>query len=291
MKVVPQLLYQHEKVKKIMVDGLSSIVYKNIDTIDTETDHYVATHVISIVLKGKLKIQTFYEGEQFMASQNQVVFIPKGRYMISDIIPKNGEFEAVFFFIEDSLINEFLNSKKGLFQSNTNFNYVMKYSDNLKIFTETILMLYQNNRNEYKEITKLKLLELLHLFYNSDQKNNFIQILISLQNQTKRNIKEIMELNFDKPLLIEDYAFLTGRSISSFRRDFKRKYDTTPKKWLLEKKLYKAKQLLSSTNLSINQISLEIGFDNTSHFISLFRKSYNETPKQFLIRKRMMKEI
>lgn len=100
-----------------------------------------------------------------------------------------------------------------------------------------------------------------------------------------------MELNFDKPLLIEDYAFLTGRSISSFRRDFKRKYDTTPKKWLLEKKLYKAKQLLSSTNLSINEISLEIGFDNTSHFISLFRKSYNETPKQFLIRKRMMKEI
>lgn len=291
MKVVPQLLYQHEKVKKIMVDGLSSIVYKNIDTIDTETDHYVATHVISIVLKGKLKIQTFYEGEQFMASQNQVVFIPKGRYMISDIIPKNGEFEAVFFFIEDSLINEFLNSKKGLFQKNNNFNYVMKYSDNLKIFTETILMLYQNNRNEYKEITKLKLLELLHLFYNSDQKNNFIQILISLQNLTKRNIKEIMELNFDKPLLIEDYAFLTGRSISSFRRDFKRKYDTTPKKWLLEKKLYKAKQLLSSTNLSINQISLEIGFDNTSHFISLFRKSYNETPKQFLIRKRMMKEI
>lgn len=291
MKVVPQLLYQHEKVKKIMVDGLSSIVYKSIDTIDTETDHYVATHVISIVLKGKLKIQTFYEAEQFMASQNQVVFIPKGRYMISDIIPENEEFEAVFYFIEDPLINEFLNAKRNLFQSNNNFNYVMKYSDKLKIFTENILMLYQNNGNKYKEITKLKLLELLHLFYNSDQRNNFIQILKSLQNLTKRNIKEIMELNFDKPLLIEDYAFLTGRSISSFRRDFKRKYETTPKKWLLEKKLYKAKQLLSSTNLSINQISLEIGFDNTSHFISLFRKSYNETPKQFLIRKRIMKEI
>src|SRR5690606_38066894 len=216
MKVVPQLLYQHEKVKKIMVDGLSSIVYKSIDTIDTETDHYVSTHVISIVLKGKLKIKTYYEGERFLASQNQVVFIPKGRYMISDIIPENEEFEAVFFFIEDDLINNFLSSKKS-FQSEGNFNYVMKYSNKLKVFTQSILALYKEDAgNTSREITKLKLLELLHLFYNSDQKDNFMQILISLHHITKRSITEIMELNFDKPLSIEDYAFLTGRSVSSF---------------------------------------------------------------------------
>lgn len=290
MKIVPQLLYQHEKVRKIMVDGLSSIVHKNIDTIDTETDHYVATHVISIVLKGKLKIQTYYEGERFLASQNQVVFIPKGRYMISDIIPENEEFEAVFFFLEDSLINSFLENKKDLINVE-DFSYIMEYSDKLKVFTETILVLYQNDTNKYKEITKLKLLELLYLFYNSEQRNNFLKILKSLQKITKRNIKEIMELNFDKPLLIEDYAFLTGRSISSFRRDFKRKFGTSPKKWLTNKKLEKAKTLLTTTDLNINQISLEIGFENVSHFISLFGKVYKETPKQFLIRERMIKVI
>lgn len=79
MKVVPQLLYRHQKVKKIMVDGLSSIVYKNIDSIDTETDHYVAAHVLSVVLKGALQIRTYEEGEQFVATQSQVVFIPRGR--------------------------------------------------------------------------------------------------------------------------------------------------------------------------------------------------------------------
>ncbi len=290
MKVVPQLLYKHNKVKKIMVDGLSSIVYKNIDTIDTEIDHYVATHVISVVLKGKLKIQTYYEGEQFLAAQNQVVFIPKGRYMITDIIPENKEFEAVFFFIEDELINNFLNSKEDIHSADS-FDYVMKYSEKLKIFTETILVLYQNEANIFKDLTKLKLLELLHLFYNSDQKINFIQILKSLQKLTKRNIKEIMELNFDKPLLIEDYAFLTGRSVSSFRRDFKRKFGTTPKKWLINKKLEKAKNLLKTTDLSINQVSLNVGFESASHFINLFGKVYNETPKQFLIRKRLVKAL
>lgn len=290
MKVVPQLLYQHKKVKKIMIDGLSSIVHKSIDTIDIDIDHYVSTHVLSVVLKGKLKIQTYYEGEQFLASESQVVFIPKGRYMISDIIPENEEFEAVFYFIEDSTINDFLGSVE-YDRSKTGFNYVMDYFEKLRLFTETILVLYEKNKNDYKELTKLKLLELLHLFYHSNQCNNFMQILKSLQEVPKRNIQEIMELNFDKPLSIEDYAFLTGRSISSFRRDFKRKFGSNPKKWLLEKKLQKAKVLLSTTDSSINQISLEIGFENTSHFISLFKKSFEETPKQFLIRERTIKVI
>jgi len=290
MKVVPQLLYQHKNVKKIMVDGLSSIIYKNINTIDTETDHFVSTHVISIVLKGELIIQTYYEGEKFIASQNQIVFIPKGRYMISDIIPENEEFEAVFFFIEDELINNFLKTKN-ILSDNSNFNYVMKYTEKLTLFTETLLYLYQNNKNEFKEITKIKLLELLHLFYHSNQRNNFLKILNSLQKNTKRNVVEIMEDNFDKPLSIEDYAFLTGRSISSFRRDFKRKFGITPKKWILNKRLEKAKTLLTTTDLNVSQISLEVGFENTSHFINLFGKIYNETPKQFLIKKRISKKI
>jgi len=291
MKVVPQLLYQHKKVKKIMVDGLSSIIFKSIDTIDTETDHYVSTHVISVVLKGKLKLQTYYEGEKFIASQNQIVFIPKGRYMISDIIPENEEFEAVFFFIEDKLINDFLKTKNTVISGNLHFDYLMNYTDKLKLFTETLLSLYKNDKNTYKEITKIKLLELLHLFYHSNQRDNFINILNSLQKITKRSIKEIMEDNFDKPLLIEDYAFLTGRSISSFRRDFKSSFGIAPKKWLLKKRLEKAIKLLTTTEYSINQISLDVGFENVSHFINLFGKTYNETPKQFLIKERMAKKI
>ena len=37
-----------------------------------------------------------------------------------------------------------------------------------------------------------------------------------------------MERNFDKPLTIEDYAYLTGRSESTFRREFKIKYGVYP---------------------------------------------------------------
>ncbi|GGF13338.1 helix-turn-helix domain-containing protein [Flavobacterium limi] len=284
MKVVPQLLYQHKNVRKIMVDGLSCIVHKTMDTIDLNTDHYVSSHVLSVVLKGKLNIETYYEEERFSVGQNQLVFIPKGRYMISDVLPENDEFEAVFYFFEEKIIHEFLAGIKSIDTPVSNPSLLLDYSENIRIFTESILKVYTENAN--KEVTKLKLLELLYLIYNSLQQDHLIQILLSINEKKKRNLEELMLENFDKPLSVEDYAFLAGRSISSFNRDFQRKFEMPPKKWIIKKRLEKAVELLTSTDLNIEQISVEAGYENVSYFIALFGKQFGISPKQFLIKKR-----
>lgn len=291
MKVVPQLLYKHKNVRKIMVDGLSCIVHKTVDTIDVNTDHFLASHVLSVVLKGELKLETYYEGNRYFVAKNQLVFIPKGRYMISDIIPKNGEFEAVFFFFEAELLNEFLLiiKKQTELVVTQDLNLVLKYTDKIRVFTESILNLYTETVS--KEVTKIKLLELLYLIYNSEQEKEFLQILYSLNSRKKRNIEELMLENFDKSLSIEDYAYLTGRSVSSFKRDFQRQFNTSPGKWLIKKRLEKAEHLLSSTDQPIQQISFEVGYENVSHFVSIFGRHYGLTPKQFLIKHRISKTI
>nr|WP_315193561.1 AraC family transcriptional regulator [uncultured Flavobacterium sp.] len=289
MKVVPQLLYKHKNIRKIMVDGLSCIVHKSIDTIDINTDHFLSSHVLSVVLKGELKLETYYEDNRYLVTNNQLVFIPKGRYLISDIIPNDGEFEAVFFFFETELLNQFLLSIDRHEVLKENFSLKLEYTDKIRMFTESVLNIYTEKAN--KEVTKIKLLELLHLIYNSEQQQVFLQIINSLNNTQKRNLEELMIENFDKPLSIEDYACLTGRSVSSFKRDFKKRFNTTPKKWLIKKRLEKAKRILLSSNLPIQQISIEVGYESTSHFISVFAKHYGISPKQFFIQNRLIKEI
>ena len=284
MKVVPQLLYHHKNVRKIMVNGLSCIVHKTMDTIDLNTDHYVSSHVLSVVLKGTLNIETYYEEERFCVNQNQLVFIPKGRYMISDVLPENGEFEAVFYFFEENIINDFLTKINPVKTLGPTPSLLLEYAENIRIFTESILKVYTENAN--KEVTKLKLLELLYLIYHSPQQNHLIQILLSLNTRKKRNLEGLMLENFDKPLSVEDYAFLAGRSISSFNRDFQRKFQIPPKKWIIQKRLEKAVELLTDTNLNIAQISLEVGYENVSYFINLFGKQFGVSPKQFLLKKR-----
>lgn len=272
-----------------MVDGLSCIVHKTINTIDVNTDYFLASHVLSVVLKGELKLETYYEEERYTVTKNQLVFIPKGRYMITDIFPINEQFEAVFFFFEDTLIDQFLLNIKKQDTTTSNSNLILSYTDKIKAFTESILNIYTEPVD--KEVTRIKLFELLYLIYNSEQQQNFIQILNSLNNKKKRNLEMLMIENFDKSMSIDDYACLTGRSVSSFKRDFERQFQTTPKKWLIKKRLEKAEHLLLHTNLPIQQISLEIGYENASHFVSLFGKWYGVTPKQFQIQKRLIRTI
>ncbi|WP_445456429.1 helix-turn-helix domain-containing protein [Flavobacterium sp. HNIBRBA15423] len=272
-----------------MVDGLSCILHKTIDTIDINTDHFLSSNVLSVVLKGELKLETYYEDSRYFVTNNQMVFIPKGRYLISDIIPKNGEFEAVFYFFETELLNQFLSSIDQQKVLEDVFTLKLEYTDQIRVFTESILNIYTEMAN--KGVTKIKLLELLYLIYNSKQQQIFLQILHSLNSTRKRNLENLMIENFDKPLSIEDYACLTGRSISSFNRDFQRRFNTTPKKWLIKKRLEKAEKLLLTSNLPIQQISLEVGYENTSHFVNIFGKLYGISPKQFLIKNRLIKEI
>ncbi|WP_123922069.1 AraC family transcriptional regulator [Flavobacterium sp. LM4] len=239
---------------------------------------------MSVVLKGTFNIETYYEEERFCVNQNQLVFIPKWRYMISDVLSENGEFEAFFYFFEENIINEFLTKINPVKTLGPTPSLLLEYAENIRIFTESILKVYTEKAN--KEVVKLKLLELLYLIYHSPQQNHLIQILLSLNTRKKRNLEGLMLENFDKPLSVEDYAFLAGRSISLFNRDFQRKFEIPPKKWIIQKRLEKAVELLTDTNLNIAQISLEVGYENVSCFINLFGKQFGVSPKQFLLKKR-----
>ena len=63
-----------------------------------------------------------------------------------------------------------------------------------------------------------------------------------------------------------------------FISEFKRQTGLTPKDYLLSKKLSKAKNLLLTTQSSILEISLAVGFESVSHFIRVFKKKYEMTP-------------
>ncbi len=82
-------------------------------------------------------------------------------------------------------------------------------------------------------------------------------------------------------LTLEEYAKLCGRSLASFKRDFEKIYQTTPGKWLKEKRLAHAKFLLETTDLNISEIVMEAGFENTSHFARIFKNQYGHPPLKF----------
>lgn len=283
MKVVPQVFYQHPRIEKVLIDGLSCVILKSVEQADLQNERYLATHALTLVLNGGLQVETS-EGDLTIVQKNQIVLLPRGLYMISDIIPKNNSFEAVVFFFDEEITDEFLNNFEVFIKEDTSTNLVLEYDQNLRLFTDTLLTLYRG-KNQH-QFTRPKLLELLHLISISKQGNEFLSKLFQLKKRAKKNIWTFMNNNFDKPLDVEDYSYLTGRSISTFRRDFKSKFGISPKKWLIERRLEKASLLLKDTNDSVTSIARQVGYENTPHFIKTFQKKFNISPKQFQIKYR-----
>ena len=87
-----------------------------------------------------------------------------------------------------------------------------------------------------------------------------------------------MEKNFMFNMPMERFGYLTGRSLSTFNRDFKKMYSVTPQKWLTQKRLALAHYQLVEMKKKPVDVYLEVGFEDMSHFSSAFKKQYGYAP-------------
>lgn len=285
MKILPQLFYQTPSVDKILVDGLSCIIHKKLDDPVLHKEGYVSAHAINLVLKGVLRVEKD-DGLVTQVNPNQMIFLPKGLYTISDIIPDNGSFEAVVFFFDKEVLDDFINSNNIKPKKDKCVSHkIMEYTPEIQAFVESILKIYKGKPQVDRKMTRLKLYELLHLLSYTGS-GCLMEGLATLNNMERRGLKEFMNANYNKPLSIEDYAYLTGRSLSSFRRDFIEQFGVSPKQWLIDRRLEQARALLIQNNTNVSQVALDTGYENISHFVKAFHKKYGTPPKQFLMRKR-----
>jgi AraC-like DNA-binding protein len=286
MKVLPQTFFENKSFVKVLRDGLSCIIYKEMPESVLCKEGYASTHAITLVLQGNLKIENINKGAAYV-HPNQLIFVPKGLYTVSDILLSDEPFVAIVFFFDETLVDDFIRSLNLKTKDpRCTPHLIMPYSDTIRLYTETLLTLYKNGDHNHHKVTRAKLFELLHLLSIGEGGEAFVRTLLTLKNKEKRNIRDFMNANFNKSLTVEDYAYLTGRSLSTFNRDFKRQFNLSPKKWLMDKRLERAYTLLTHNHTSVTDIAFEVGYENFSHFIKAFHKKFGISPKQFVIQKR-----
>ncbi|WP_425562285.1 helix-turn-helix domain-containing protein [Mucilaginibacter dorajii] len=83
-----------------------------------------------------------------------------------------------------------------------------------------------------------------------------------------------MNQNYMFNVSVEAFAKLTGRSVSSFKRDFAKTFQTTPKNWLREKRLDEAMYRIRQKQERPADFYLDLGFENLSHFYYAFKQKF-----------------
>jgi AraC-like DNA-binding protein len=96
----------------------------------------------------------------------------------------------------------------------------------------------------------------------------------------KIDLEKFMNTNFKFNVSIERFAYLTGRSLSTYKRDFKKIFNTTPEHWLVQKRLEEAYYLIDKKRKKPSEIFIDLGFEDFSHFSFAFKKLFGHPPTQ-----------
>jgi len=270
---LPQALYELDGIRKILSDDENCILYKNLDKNILDNEKVITSHSIVYVVSGKVSVTT-YDGNEINITNDEMLFMPRDSYVISDYLNNGKNMEVFLLFFGQDIVMEFLDRK---IQKSTKQSTICKLevTDNIRNYLLNIEKMQLDNPNN-KALLKLKLLEFLHLI---DDHENFKQTLEASEvGKQTRDIESFMLAHYDKNMTVADFASLSGRSLSTFNREFKKKHHTTPKQWLIEKKMHKAKELLEEGN-TVTQSAFDVGYNNVSNFIKAYKSIYHETPK------------
>jgi AraC-like DNA-binding protein len=92
------------------------------------------------------------------------------------------------------------------------------------------------------------------------------------------NARIMMDRAFNAPLKLEHISRQTGFSRFHFIRAFRREFGITPHQYLTQRRIEKAKELLSFSDLSITEICFAVGFQSLGSFSDLFRRHVGHSP-------------
>jgi AraC-like DNA-binding protein len=151
----------------------------------------------------------------------------------------------------------------------------------LSVFFHAMTIYFAADEKPPEALLKLKLKELLTSILVGQNNQLLSAYLRYLAACDAPPIEEIMEMNFCHNLSIDTFAQMSHRSLSSFKREFRKHYGTSPGKWLLDRRLEHSATLLQTTGMSITEIMFECGFEELSHFSRAFKEKFGQAPSVY----------
>jgi AraC-like DNA-binding protein len=231
-----------------------------------------------------------YSGEQVIEDRNRKITLQAGdcAFIRRDHrlkMYKNSKDEALYKGIsltfKRSILREFY-SKMDKAEIPKNIavsdDYVFKLqpSPAIESLFQSLTPYFDSNIKPTEGVTHLKLLEGIYALLNSNEQ--LYPILFDFAEPWKVDILEFLNENYADELTMEQIASFTGRSLATFKRDFKKISNLTPQKWLIKRRLEAAYSKLKEEGKKVQDVYVEVGFKNPSHFSTAFKKQYGISP-------------
>ena len=163
------------------------------------------------------------------------------------------------------------------------------YSENL-ISNSILIVLNQIIKNDMDNSTrsllyKAKIYELFSLIFKKTKEIDLDQCPFLNNDENLKKIakaKDVILKDIKNPPSLIELSKTIDLSLKNLKKGFKEIYGKPVYKYLFDFKMERAKQLLSNGNLNVNEVSYDLGYSSSSHFIAAFKKKFGITPRTYI---------
>ena len=230
--------------------------------------HRNHSHVLVYIYSGEMVIEEkgkntkLHRGDCALIRQDSSVRMTKQAW--------NGEqFKAIFLMFTPKFLRNFYNKLET--------NSIPKDAKREKV---SLYKLPSNRPDITEELLHLKMVGGMYVLLNTNK--NLYASVFDFTDPWKIDILNFLENNYMNDISMEEIANYTGRSLSTFKRDFKKCSPLSPREWLICRRLEAAHELIQKGERKVSEICIEVGFKNLSHFSKIYKEKYGIPPTRNL---------
>ncbi|WP_425483519.1 AraC family transcriptional regulator [Chitinophaga oryzae] len=260
----------------------SRIAYSCYYSRTRDGEQFVPEHVFSYQVAGRLRLNNadktyvFNEGDLRLIRRNQLV-----KFLKEPL--EDGVFKTLSVYLDQEVLKSF--SLEYGYQAETGGKagetvLKLKTGPLCKSFLDSLLPYVQGNLLISEDLQRLKQREAIMVLLQAQPELK--DVLFDFREPGKIDLEEFMNRNFHFNVQLKRFAYLTGRSLATFKRDFEHIFHTSPSRWLMQRRLQEAHFLIREKGKAPSDVYLETGFEDLSHFSFAFKKMYGVAPSKLV---------
>jgi len=262
-----------------LTDQGSRILTSTYASSSASGENFIGEHMFSYQVAGSLvindgkEIKTFKPGEFRLSVRNKLAKFMKQ-------VPPGGEFRSVSVTFSQAFLRGFAleYGYKAIYRHAHEPVILLQQDSHYQDYFTSLAPFLPPNAPADDAIIKLKIKEALLTLLKLQPE--LTDVLFDFSEPAKIDIAAYMEQNFRFNLSMQRFAYMTGRSISSFKRDFQEVFGTSPGRWLLSRRLNEAYNLIRQQGHSPSDVYIRVGFEDISHFSRSFKSQFGVPPSK-----------
>lgn len=270
-------------MEELRVLDFSNMLMESYFTDDCPCAHPNCEHTLIYLCSGELEIEQ--RGNRTVLHEGECAFMRRDHRMrLQERVQAGKLYRAVVWKFSRNFLREFYQTldRQSLpvhAERNRDSLYLLPANrPDIRSLFESVLRLFESEVKPSEEQLRLKMVEGLYVLLHTDK--NLYASLFDFTAPWKIDLMDFMEQNYMNDLSLEEMASYTGRSLSTFKRDFQKYSELTPQRWIIRRRLEAACELLRTSQLKVSEVCGKVGFKNLSHFSKIYKERYGVAPTE-----------